>query len=265
MGAAIAFYTMFSLAPLLILAVAVAGLVFGRHAAEGALLDQLSGIVGPNTSKTIQTVVEAANTTRSGLIATVIGVVTIVIGATSVFAELQGALNVIWRADPPSRSGVWALVKGRLLSMVLVGAVGLMLLASAGVGATLAFLQQSGTAHPVLDALHIALIFGLTTLFFAAIFKILPDRMIEWRDVWLGALVSAVLFTLGRYVIGLYIAHTGTASVYGGAGALVVVLIWVYYSAQILLFGAALAKVHGDARRPTSSLIVARGSPPARG
>jgi membrane protein len=253
MGAAIAYYTVFSLAPILLLVIAVAGLAFGRQAAEGALLGELSSIVGEDSAAAVQAMLRNASGTTSGLLASAIGVVLLLIAATAVFGELQAALNVIWKAKPPTGSGVWYLIRSRLLSLSLVLAIGFLLLVSLAISAALTALgHYFDRIMPGLEDLlrvaHLMLAFGITTVLFAMMFKILPDVDVEWRDVWLGAATTAFLFTIGKFLIGLYIGGSKVATTYGAAGALVIILLWVYYSAQILLYGAEFAKAYGDAR-----------------
>jgi membrane protein len=233
--------------------IAIAGLAFGQRAAEGALLGQLAALVGPESAGAVQAMLRSASGTTSGVIASVIGVMTLLIAATAVFGELQTALNVIWKAKPPPGSGIWQLVKSRLLSLSLILAIGFLLLVSLVVSAAITaigdYLDRIMPGLPaILHIIHLTLAFGFTTVLFAMMFKILPDTHVRWRDVWLGAAATALLFTIGKYLIGLYIGSSHVATTYGAAGALVVILLWVYYSAQILLFGAEFAKAFGDWR-----------------
>jgi membrane protein len=251
MGAAIAYYTVFSLAPILILVIAIAGLAFGRRAAEGALFGEIAGLVGQESAGAVQVMLRSASDTTSGVIATLVSLATLLLAATGVFGELQAALNLIWRSEPPKSMPVWNLVKVRLVSLSLIAAIGFLLLVSLVVSAALtAFSDYLDRILPglpaVLRALHLTTAFGFTTVFFAMVFKILPDAKVRWRDVWIGAAVTSFLFTIGKYLISLYIGSSSVASTYGAAGALVVVLVWVYYSAQILLFGAEFTKVWHD-------------------
>jgi membrane protein len=252
MGAAIAYYTVFSLAPVLILIIAVAGLVFGKRAAEGALFDEIAGLVGNESAGAVQAILRSASGTRSGIIATAVGLVALVLAATGVFGEVQAALNVIWKAKGAKATGLWNLVKLRLRSLSLIVGIGLLLLVSLALSTALAafapYLDRLLPGLPiVLEVLNFALSFAVTTALFAMMFKILPDAAVEWWDVWVGAAAAALLFTLGKHVIGLYVG-SGVTSAYHAAGALVAILIWIYYSAQILLFGAELAKAFGDQR-----------------
>lgn len=251
MGAAIAYYTVFSLAPVLILVIAVAGLAFGHEAAEGAIVDELGGLLGRDGARALQAMIRGAADRGSGIAATVVGLVTLAVAATSVFAELQGSLNVIWKAAPSPRSAVWDIVRVRLLSLSLIVALGFLLLVFLVVSAALtAFAGYLERVFPGLDVLmrliNMAVSFAVTAALFAMVYKMLPDTRIAWGDVWIGAAVTALLFTVGKLLIGLYIGSSNVASTYGAAGALVVILIWVYYSAQIFLFGAEFAKVYAE-------------------
>lgn len=249
MGAAIAFYTIFSIAPMLILVIAIAGFVFGEDAARGAVAEELAGLVGPDSAKAIQALIESAGNLGSGIVATALGIATLVIGATTVFTELQTSLNVIWRAPPQPASTIRQIVRARLLSLSLITGIGFLLLVSLVVSALLAaFSGYIGEALPggetFLGALNFVISFIVTTALFGLIYRILPDVWIAWRDVLFAAAVTSLLFTIGKVLIGLYIGRSAVASSYGAAGAFVVVLIWVYYSAQIFLFGAEIAHVY---------------------
>jgi membrane protein len=254
MGAAIAYYTVFSLAPVLILIIAIAGLAFGKQAAEGALFDQIAALIGKESAGAVQALLRSASGTASGIIATLVGIVALILAATGVFGEVQAALNVIWKAKPATDAGLWKLVKLRLRSLVLIVGIGFLLAISLVLSAVLAgfsfYLNEILPGLPfVLDVLNFLLSFAMSTVLFAMIFKILPDAIIEWHDVWIGAAATALLFTIGRHFIGLYIGTSGVSSVYHAAGTLVLLLVWIYYSAQILLFGAELAKAYSDRRR----------------
>jgi membrane protein len=249
LGAALAFYTLLSLAPLLVVATAVAGLTFGEQAARGQLVAQIKDSVGPEGAAAIQTMLANAYHPAAGIWATVLSGVVLLVGATGLFAELQGTLNTIWGVEPKGGSGVWGAIKGRLLSFVLVLFIGLLLLALVVLSAVLAaagrYAGDVGLPDGVvLRVLDFAVSLGVATLLFAAIYKVLPDAHIRWGDVWVGALVTACLFTLGKYLIGLYLGQSSVASSYGAAGSLAVFLIWVYYSTQILLLGAEFTKVY---------------------
>lgn len=251
LSAALSYYTVFSLAPLLILAISIAGLVFGRDAAQGQIVEQLSELVGRQSAVTIQSMIEAAWRPAAGVAATVIGTFTLLLGASGVMVELKSALNRIWGAK--SQEGFRRLVVTRLLSFGMVLVIGFLLLVSLIVSAVISALGKylAGflpMSEAVLQALNLALSLGVITLLFAIIYKVLPDMKIAWRDVWLGAAVTSLLFTLGKFLIGLYLGKSAVGSSYGAAGSVLVLLLWVYYSAFILYFGAEFTKVHSDFR-----------------
>jgi membrane protein len=250
MGAAIAYYTTFSLAPLLIIVIAVAGLVFGREAARGQIVGQLTGLVGEGGAKAVEGLLESANHSDSSVFASLIGLITLLIGATSVFAELQSALDRIWRAPAIQEASTFLLLlRSRLMSFGMVIALGFLLLVSLVFGAALSALGNWGaTLFPgtltVLQWCNTVIAFGVTMLLFAFAYRILPRARIAWGDVWVGSMVTAVLFTLGKHVISLYIGKAGVTSGFGAAGSFIVILVWVYYSAQIFLLGAEFTWVY---------------------
>lgn len=247
-GAAIAYYTIFSIAPVLVIVIAIAGLVYGPEAARGAIVGQLRGMIGLDGAEAIQAMIASASNRKSGILATIFGIVTLLITATGVFGEMQAGLNVIWKAAPsPHTSTVSRLVRARAASLGLVAALGFLLVvslaASAGVTALAHVLQRVlPNIDLLLHVVNFLLSYTLITLLFAAIYKVLPDHPIAWYDVWIGALATSFLFTVGKTAIGIYIGSSQVASSYGAAGALVIVLLWVYYSAQIFLFGAEFTK-----------------------
>lgn len=251
LGAALAFYTIFSIAPLLVIAVGVASLMFGREAAEGQLASQLRDYLGDVGGKAVEAMLAGSQTKSSGLLASLIGLVTLLLGSTGLFVELQDALNTVWGVKARPGSGVWLFLRKRLLSFGFVLGMGflllLTLLLSVIVSALSTFVGTLPLPDVVLEIAKSAVLLqivnqvislGLTTLLLGMMYKLLPDARIAWRDVWVGAFGSAVLFTLGKYLIGLYLGRTSFSSTYGAAGSLVAILSWVYYSAQILLFGA---------------------------
>lgn len=250
MGAAISYYTVFSIAPLLLIATAVAGLVFGEDAARGAVVEQLRGLLGDSGAQAIQGLIESAAQPKDGAFATAIGLFLLLVGATTVFAELQDALDRIWRA--PSRvraSGIWALLRSRMLSFGMVMGIGFLLLVSLIVSAAIAALGNwwgplFGGWETLASAVNFGFSFALITVLFALIYKIMPRVHIQWHDVWVGAAVTALLFTVGKYLIGLYIGKSGVTSGFGAAGSVAVILLWVYYSAQIFLLGAEYTWVY---------------------
>jgi membrane protein len=247
-GAAIAFYAVTSIAPVLLIVIAIAGLAFGHDAAENAVKGQLSALMGEQTADVVQTAVANASGKSSGIIATLIGIATLIATASGVFGEMQAALNAIWKVEQPSGTTLSRLVRARAASLGLVAALGFLLMVSLVVSAGLtAFGNYLNSLFPfgalVLSVLNVAVSLLFISLLFAAIYKVLPDRHLQWRDVILGAVVTAVLFTIGKALIGWYIGSSAVASSYGAAGALIVLLLWVYYSAQIFLLGAEFTKV----------------------
>jgi membrane protein len=250
MGAAIAYYTTFSLTPLLIIVIAVAGVVFGQEAARGEIVYQLRGLVGEPGAKAVEELLQSASQPDTSVIASLIGIVTLFIGATSVFAELQSALDRIWRAPAIHQpAGVLLILRSRLLSFGMVIAMGFLLLVSLVFGAALTALGKWGeTIFPgwlaALEWVNVGIGFGVTTALFALAYRVLPRARIAWADVWVGAVVTAVLFTVGKYLIGLYIGQAGVSSGFGAAGSLIIILVWVYYSAQIFLLGAEFTWVY---------------------
>jgi membrane protein len=249
-GAAIAFYTVTSIAPVLLIVIAIAGLAFGRDAAQNAITAQLSGLMGQQTAEVLQSAVASAASKSSGIVATVVGIITLFATASGVFGEMQSALNAIWKAHPTGTT-VSRLVRARAASLGLVAALGFLLMVSLVVSAALtAFGNQINSILPfgrlLLSGLNFVVSLLLISVLFAAIYKVLPDRHLEWRDVVVGAIVTAVLFTIGKSLIGLYIGSSAVASSYGAAGALIVLLLWVYYSAQIFLLGAEFTKVYAN-------------------
>ena len=266
MGAAIAFYTMFSLAPMLVIVIAVAGFVFGREAAEGALFGELAKLVGPDSAGAVQAMLRSASSTRSGIIATAVSIGTLMVTATAIFSELQVALNLIWKVPPTENLAVWHFVKSRILSFSVILVIGFLLLVSLVISTALAafsdYLDRTLPSFSIiLYLVHLALSFGFTAVFFAVIFKILPDHPVEWQDVWLSAAMTALLFAVGKHLISLYIGSSNMASSYGAAGALIIVFVWVYYSAQIFLLGAEFAKAYGDQRRRPKTEMASSSSP----
>jgi membrane protein len=251
-GAALAYYTLFSLAPMLLIAIAVAGAAFGEEAARGEIFRQLAGLLGPAGAAAVQDLLASVQLNRQGLLGSLIGLGLLVIGATTVFAELQGSLDEVWRdaralSTRPPPAPWWSLLRARLLAFGLILATGFLLIVSLLVGALLAALGQwwQGQApgwETAAAALHFVLSTALSVALFALMFRFLPSVHVPWRHVWLGAFVTAALFALGRTAIGWYIGTTAIGSGFGAAGSLVVVLVWVYGSAQVFLFGAELTR-----------------------
>ena len=253
MGAALSYYTVFSLAPMLLIVIAVAGLVFGQDAARGALFEQLSGLMGADAAKAVEGILASASKPSEGILATVIGVVVLLIGATTVFGELQDALDRIWRSPAKAKgAGLWGLLRTRFLSFGMILGIAFLLMVSLVVGTAVSALGKWWS--PIFGgwevlAQVVTFVFGLgvSTVAFAMIYKLMPRAKVEWHDVWIGAFVTALLFSLGRFLIGLYIGKSGVASGFGAAGSLVIVFVWVYYSAQIFLLGAEFTWAYANA------------------
>jgi membrane protein len=250
MAAALAYYTTFSIAPMLFIVISLAGLVFGEEAARGEIFGQLRGLIGDEGAIAIQSMVASVNEPAKGILGTITGAVILLIGATTVFAELQNALDRIWRAPArESISGIWSLVRARLLSFGMILGIGFLLIVSLIASAALAAFGKwwgpmFGSWEVLAQILNVALSFALFTTAFALIYKYIPRVRIEWRDVWTGAAVTALLFAIGKLAIGLYIGKSAIASGFGAAGSVIVVLVWVYYSALIFLFGAEFTWVY---------------------
>ncbi len=258
-GASIAYFTLFSIAPVLLVVVAIAGLVFGRDAAEGAIVAQLSGLMGRQTAEALQEMIESAAQPREGLLATITGIVVLVVATTGAFGEVQAGLNNVWKAGPSKSSTLSRLLRARLISISLVVMTGFLLTVSLATSAALASVSTwlkyvFPAATAALNIVDVLLSGVLIAGLFAAMFKVLPDTPIAWRDVALGAIATTVLFEGGKYAIALYVGTSNVASSYGAAGALIVLLVWIYYSAQIFLLGAeftrAFAKRFGSHANP---------------
>jgi membrane protein len=247
LGAALAFYTTFALAPLLVIVVAIAGLVFGREAAEGRMLGEMRALVGNEGGDALQAMVAAAGQPGAGVLASLIGGLVLLFGAVGLFGELQDALNTIWEVEPKPGRGLWVIVRSRFLSFSLVLGSAFLLLVSLVVSAAMAAMSglfDRAQSSLIPYTIQWIVSFGVITGLFAMIYRLLPDAEIAWRDVWFGAAVTSVLFTMGKWLIGLYLGQTATTSVYGAAASFVVLLLWNYYAAQIFLFGAELTKAH---------------------
>ena len=264
MAAALAYYTTFALAPILVIVIGVAGLVFGEDAVRGQLVRELSSLVGVHAAETISKAVASASDFGSSIWATIIGIVTLLVGATGVFVELQDALNIIWKVPPRPGTGWKLVLRERFLSFAMILGIGFLLLVSlvvsAGVTALNTFFEGWSLYGWALQGLNIGIGLLVTSGLFAMIFKLLPDTSVRWRDVVLGAVATAVLFTVGRVLIGLYLGQSSVSSAYGAAGSLAVLLVWVYYSAQIVFLGAefthAVAVRHGHA----NGIVAATGA-----
>ena len=269
MGAALAFYMMFSIAPLLLIVISVAGFFFGEEAARGEIFGQLHELLGASGAHAVQSLLESAGKPAENLLTAVLGLLFLYIGATSVFAELQDALNRIWKVPTkPEGSGLWRLVRARLLSFGMVLGIGFLLMVSLAFSAGLAALSRwweplmMGWAG-VVRTLELALSVVLATAVFAMIYKTMPRARIAWKDVWIGAIVTSMLFVLGKFLIGAYIGKSGISTGFGAAASLVIVLLWVYYSAQIFLFGAEFtwAYAHKFGSRKGQPKIATQSAP----
>jgi YihY family inner membrane protein len=254
MGAALSYYTLFSLAPLLVLIIAIAGMVFGQDAAQGAIIAQFQSIMGKQGAMALQGLLKAAREPSTGVVASVVGGVLLLVGATATFAELQTDLDRIWRVPAKQKpSGVWGWLRSRILSFGLVLGLAFMLMISLVVSAALAaasdWLGGVTAAESVLaNVLNFIASFALFTVLFAMIYKIMPTAKISWHDVWMGAAVTALLFNVGKSLIGLYLAKSSVASGFGAAGSFVILVAWFYYSAQIFLFGAEYTWVYANSK-----------------
>jgi len=249
-GAAIAFYTVTSIAPVLLIVIAIAGLAFGREAAQNAVSLQLSGLMGQQTADVLQSAITSASGKSSGMLATIIGIASLVVTASGVFSEMQSALNAVWKVEPKATT-LSRLLRTRAIGFGLVAALGFLLIVSLAVSAGLAaFGDYLDSIAPigkvVLKILNFTFSLALLAVLFAAIYKVLPDRRLQWRDVIIGAFVTAVLFTVGKTLIGWYLGSSAIGSSYGAAGGLIVLLLWVYYSVQVFLLGAEFTKIYAN-------------------
>jgi membrane protein len=260
LGAALAYYSIFSLGPITIIAMAVAGLFFGRDVVEGEVSAAMRGLLGETGAQGVQTMLAGASKPTEGLVATLIGTGALLFAAIGVVVQLKDALNTVWEVEPSKQSGVWHFVRTYMLSLAAVIAVGFLLLVSLLLTAAVAALGKmfaGSVPEGLLQPLGSLASFVIVAALFAMMFKWLPDTPVEWRDVWLGAVVTALLFEIGKFAIGFYIGKQGLESSFGAAASLVIVLIWVYYSAQILLMGAEFTRAHALQRHPESQKEVA--------
>src|SRR5919106_3401639 len=250
LAAALSYYTLFSLAPLLIIVIAIAGFAFGREAAQNQIVETLQGMIGQESAQAIQGMIQnASNKPKTGMISTVIGIIALLIGAGGVVGQLQTSLNTIWGVAPKPGQGVWGFVRQRFISFGMILGIAFLLLVSLVVSALLSGLTKimgtlfGGTAF-VAHGLDLVVSFAFVTALFAMIYKFLPDVRIQWRDVWIGAALTSFLFTIGKLLIGLYLGSSGVTSTYGAAGSLITVLLWVYYSSLIFFLGAEFTQVY---------------------
>jgi membrane protein len=266
LSASLAYYTVFSLGPLLIVIIFLCSIFLGREAVEGTIYLQIQGFVGDDAAKQIQDIIKNASITGKGTVAATIGIITLLIGATGVFGEIQDSINDIWGLKPKPKQGWLKLIKNRLLSFGIIGSLGFLLLVSLavtalveGIGNRLKAVFPDVTVV-IFYIINLALTLGVTTLLFAVIFKVLPDAKIKWRQVWAGAIFTSVLFMIGKFAISFYISKSDVGSTYGAAGSLVILLIWIYYSSIILYFGAVFTKAYalkyGEAIKPNEYAVV---------
>ncbi|WP_243370615.1 YihY/virulence factor BrkB family protein [Microvirga solisilvae] len=260
LGASIAFFTVFSLAPMLLAAIAVAGLAFGREAAQGAIVGELGGMIGVNEASALEALIASASNVGSGILGTSVGIITFLLLVSGAVVELQDNLNIIWKAKPPEGSGLINFFRTRLVSFALVLGIGFLLLVSlvidAGLSAFSIYIEPNFSgATIILHFLNSLVSFIIAVLLFAMIFKILPNVDITWGDVWTGSLVTGLLFTIGKFLIGYYLGSSNIASSYGAAASIITILLWIYYSSLILLFGAEFTKVYAERQGSRSRIV----------
>jgi membrane protein len=248
LASSLSYYTIFSLAPLLIIVIAIAGMVFGRAAAEQEIVGTIEGLIGRQSAEAVQGMIQnASSQRRTGIVSAILGVLTLLLGASGVVGQLQSSLNTIWGVEPKPGQGVWEFVHQRFVSLTMILGVGFLLLVSLVVSALVAALADFiGTSVILAYTLDITMSFALITALFAMIYKFLPDVRLEWRDVWIGAALTAVLFIIGKSLIGLYLGHSSVGSTYGAAGSVIMILLWVYYSSLILFFGAEFTQIYAS-------------------
>lgn len=255
MAGALSYYTLLSIAPMLLVVLAAAGLIIDGAVIRAQVVEQISNLVGPGSAQFINTIIEHADKPGQGLVAMITGITITVIGATTVFAQLQNALNRIWHVEAvPDRSAIWSYLRQRLMSLGMVLSIAFLLLVSLGISALLAGLHgYVGTTMPgemlVWRILNIVISLGLITTLIAMMFKFLPDAKVEWRDIWFGAFITSLLFTIGKFLIGLYLGRASVGSSYGAAGSAVVIMVWIYYASLILFFGAKMTQMMSRQRR----------------
>ncbi|QDT55958.1 hypothetical protein Pan44_40070 [Caulifigura coniformis] len=266
LGAALAFYTALSMAPLLVISLRVAALFFGDDAATGEIERQGQALIGKQGAEALQAMIENADNEQSGTLAAVLGVITLLFGASGVFGQLQESLNTIWEVQPRPGRGIWGLIRDRFLSFAMVMGSAFLLLVSlamsTALSATVAFVGHGrGDLHSLFTIGNTVVGFVVITGIFAVTFKMVPDVKIAWKDVWVGAVITSLLFAIGKFALGLYLGRSSMASSYGMAGSLIVLLVWVYYSAQIVFFGAEFTQVYanryGTQIVPSSNAIAA--------
>jgi len=249
MGASLAYYAVLSLAPLVIIVIAIVGLVFGRDAAREGLIAQVQALAGPDGASMINTMIASAQEPSSGILSAVIGILTLLFGASGVFSELRDSLNKIWEVKATPGSGIWAMIRERFLTFGMVLGIGFLLLVSLLLSAALAALGRFfGDSLPlpafVLEGANVLVSIIVITLLFAAIYRFLPAERLAWSDLWIGSFGTAILFVLGKFLLGLYLGHATVGSAYGAAGSLIVLLVWIYYTAQLFFLGAEFTRAY---------------------
>jgi len=256
-AASLAYYTLFSIAPLLLIAISVAGLAFGEEAARGEIVGTFQSVIGDSAARGIEEMIANANKERAGIVGTIVGLIALLFGASGVFGQLKDALNTVWGIEPTNK-GFLGLIKERVFSFAMVFAIGFLLLVSlvlsAVLGAMGKYMEGRIPGNELLwHVVHFVVAAGIITALFAMMFRYLPDRRVAWKDVWVGAFFTAILFTVGKFGIGLYLGKSSTGSTFGAAGSLVILLLWVYYSGLILLFGAEFTEVYSRRHAPEVS------------
>ena len=251
MGAALAFYSIISIGPLLVVVIALAGLVFGQAEATERILGSIGGLVGSEGANAVKIIIDNSHKETTGLIATIVGIATLIFGASGVFSELQSALNSIWNVRPKPNQGIWRIIQNRFLSVGMVLGTAFLLLISLVISTALSAFSEYIIASMPNFKMILAIIAGLFNfavipVLFAMIFKYLPDAKIRWKDVWVGGFLTALLFIIGKFLIGYYLGHSDISSSYGAAGSLIILLLWIYYSAQIIFLGAEMTKTYAD-------------------
>lgn len=251
LAAALAYYTIFSIAPFLIVVIAIAGLAFGQEAVQGRLDEQIQGLVGREGADMIQQLIQNVRQPSENILATVIGIITLLLGAGGVFGQLQDALNTVWGITPKPGRGIWGMIKDRFLSFTMVLGVGFLLLVSLVISTIISTMNTYALAllpgsDVIMQIINFFVSFGVITLLFALMYRYVPDVDIRWRDVWVGAAFTALLFVIGKTLLGYYLGNSGVLSTYGAAGSIIIILLWIFYSAQILLFGAEFTQVYAQ-------------------
>ena len=262
MAAALSYYSAFSLGPLLIIVIAIAGFIFGEEAAKGQLFFELKNMIGSDGAQMMETIIKGASNTTTGIFATIFSVILLVFGAIGVFVELQESLNMVWGVEPKPGKGLKMFIRNRIISFSMVVATGFLLMVSLVINSAIALLNELmaevfPSLVPIAFILNSAASLIVITILFALIYKVLPDVLISWRYVWLGAGITSVLFSIGKYLIGLYLGSSSYASTYGAAASLVIIFLWIYYSGLILFFGAELTQVYR--KRYSGKELIANG------